>query len=285
MQIHEAETNKCKKKLMFESNEFGQGIEFALANGCDGLQIRNAFDAIMDFKLFEKIANQIVFLSITNISVANVVNFESIYSFRKLKTLYCEKVDLHIDFEKFVSLQNIGIFYNKNFKNLGNLKQLKSAVISKFNEKDMQLFSNWSSIKVLHIYQSQIESLQGLAELRRIDTLCLAHNRKLKDISCINQLDYVADVLFEKNSGLRDYSVLTNNQSIHGLFISELDNLEFVKSMKSLTSFRFWNCKDGNLFPLLENPTLNEVNFTPNKKHYSHTLEEIKRLITSTKIA
>lgn len=285
MQIHEAETNKCKKKLMFESNEFEQGIEFALANGCDGLQIRNTFGAAMDFRLFEKVANQIVFLSITGISPIHITNFEYIYSFQKLETLYSEEVDLPIDFKRFGALQNIGIVYNKNFQNLDKLKHLKSAVIRKFSEQDLRLFSNWESIKVLHIYQSKIESLQGIAELRYIDTLVLAHNRKLKDISSINQLNYVADLSFEKNSGLRDYSELANNQSVHGLFISELDNLEFIKSMESLTSFRFWNCKDGNLFPLLESPTLKKVCFTPNKKHYSHTMEQINRLITNTSIA
>ena len=40
MRIHDSETNKCKKKLMLEPKEFEQGIEYALANGCDGLQIR-----------------------------------------------------------------------------------------------------------------------------------------------------------------------------------------------------------------------------------------------------
>lgn len=281
MRIHESETNKCKKKLMLESKEFKQGIEFALANGCDGLQIRNTFDVTMDFRLLEKVANQIVFLSITGISPINVTNFEYIYAFQKLETLYSEKVDLHIDFARFSSLRNIGIFYNKNYLNLDRLEQLESAVISKFTEKDMLLFSNWKSIKILHIYQSQIESLQGIEDSIQIDTLVFAHNRKLTDISNINHLDYVGEVSFEKNSRLHDYSVLANNQNIHNLFISDLNDLEFIQSMKSLSSFRFWNCSNGDLSPLLANPILKEVYFTPNKKHYSHTLEQIKKLITS----
>lgn len=285
MQIDEAETNKCKKKLMFESTEFEQGIDFALANGCDGLQIRNTFGARMDFRLFEKVANQVVFLSITGISPIHITNFEYIYSFQKLETLYSDKVDLPIDFTKFGALQNLSIFYNKNFRNLDKLKHMKNVVIRKYPGQDLWLFSNWQSIKVLHIYQSKIESLQGIAELRDIDSLVLAYNRKLKDISSINQLNNVAELLFEKNSSLYNYSELANNQSIHKLFISELDNVEFVKSMKSLTSFSFWNCKDGNLFPLLENPILKKVCFTPNKKHYSHTMEQINRLITNASIA
>lgn len=279
MQIHEAETNKCKKKLMFESNEFEQAIEFALANGCDGLQIRNAFDTIMDFRLLEKVANQIVFLSITNINSANVINFESIYSFQNLETLYCEKVNLPMDFARFGALLNIGIFYSKNFQNLDKLELLETAVISKFTGKDMCLFSDWKSIKILHIYQSQVECLRGIEDLPRIDTLVFAHNRKLTNIDSINLLDYVGEVSFEKNSRLHDFSVLANNRNIHDLFISDLDDLEFIKSMKSLSSFKFWNCKNGDLSPLLANPILKEVYFTPNKKHYSHTLEQIKIMI------
>jgi hypothetical protein len=283
MRIHDSETNKCKKKLMLEPKEFEQGIEYALANDCDGLQIDTwniDDDAVMDFKLFEKVANQIVFLSITNINTTNVANFEYIYSLERLETFYCQQVDLHIDFTRFSSLRNIGIFYNKNFLNLDKLEQLESAVISKLTEKDMSLFSNWKSIKTLHIYQSQIECLKGIEDLIQIDTLVFAHNRKLIDISSINRLDYIGEVSFEKNSKLRDYSVLADNQNIHNLFISDLDDLKFIQSMKSLLSFRFWNCKNGDLSPLLGNPILKDVYFTPNKKHYSHTLEQIKILIT-----
>lgn len=281
MRIYESETNKCKKQLMFESNEFEQGIEFALAHGCDGLSIRNAFDETMDFKLLEKVSNQIVFLSITGISPINVSNFEYIYSFQKLETLYSEGVNLPIDFARFGALLNIGIFYSNNFQNLDKLELLETAVVSKFTGKDMRLFSDWKSIKILHIYQSQIECLRDIEDLTRIDTLVFAHNRKLTDIDSINLLDYVGEVSFEKNSRLHDYSVLANNQNIHDLFISDLDDLEFIKSMKSLSSFKFWNCKNGDLSPLLANPILKEIYFTPNKKHYSHTLEQIKTLITN----
>ena len=122
--------------------------------------------------------------------------------------------------------------------------------------------------------------MKGIEDLIQIDTLVLAHNRKLIDISSINHLDYIGEVSFEKNSKLHDYSVLAYNQNIHNLFISDLDDLEFIQGMKSLSSFRFWNCKNGDLSPLLENPILKDVYFTPNKKHYSHTLEQIKILIT-----
>ena len=93
MRIHDSETNKCKKKLMLEPKEFEQGIEYALANDCDGLQIDTwniDDDAVMDFKLFEKVANQIVFLSFRNINTTNVANFEYMYSLERLETFYCQ---------------------------------------------------------------------------------------------------------------------------------------------------------------------------------------------------
>ena len=98
---------------------------------------------------------------------------------------------------------------------MDKLEQLESAVISKLAKKDMSLFSNWKSIKTLHIYQSQIECLKGIEDLIQIDTLVFAHNRKLINISSINRLDYIGEVSFEKNSKLRDYSVLADNQNIH----------------------------------------------------------------------
>lgn len=90
MRIHDSETNKCKKKLMLEPKEFEQGVEYAFANDCDGLQVDtwNIVDTIMDFRLFEKVANQIVFLSFMNVNTTNVSNFEYIYSLERLKTFY-----------------------------------------------------------------------------------------------------------------------------------------------------------------------------------------------------
>ncbi|MGH6701322.1 hypothetical protein R3O61_019250 [Bacteroides hominis] len=75
MRIHDSETNKCKKKLMLEPKEFEQGIEYALANDCDGLQVDtwNIVDTIMDFRLFEKVANQIVFLSFMNVTMTKLL--------------------------------------------------------------------------------------------------------------------------------------------------------------------------------------------------------------------
>ncbi|EXZ31045.1 hypothetical protein M136_5196, partial [Bacteroides fragilis str. S36L11] len=45
------------------------------------------------------------------------------YSLERLETFYCQQVDLYIDFTRFSSLRNIGIFYNKNFLNLDKLEQ------------------------------------------------------------------------------------------------------------------------------------------------------------------
>ncbi len=84
--------------------------------------------------------------------------------------------------------------------------------------------------------------------------ISFAHNRKLIDISSINHLDYIGEVSFEKNSKLRDYSVLADNQNIHNLFISDLDDLKFIQSMKSLLSFRFWNCKTATYLLCWEIP-------------------------------
>ena len=85
--------------------------------------------------------------------------------------------------------------------------------------------------------------------------------------------------------GVSKYGSVLGLENIRQLLLrldNPQDDLKFIQSMKSLLSFRFWNCKNGDLSPLLGNPILKDVYFTPNKKHYSHTLEQIKILITLT---
>jgi hypothetical protein len=48
--------------------------------------------------------------------------------------------------------------------------------------------------------------------------------------------------------------------------------------MKNLTYLHFEDCLDGDISPLLHSKSLEEFNFATNRKKYSHTFEEIKKL-------
>ena len=57
----------------------------------------------------------------------------------------------------------------------------------------------------------------------------------------------------------------------------DVPSLSFLKQMKSIEVFRFCetNILDGDLTPLLQ---LKDFGFYPNKKHYSHTSEQLEEI-------
>lgn len=133
------------------------------------------------------------------------------------------------------------------------------------------------NLEILHIYSSKIQNLDGVEKLS-IRELSLARNNKLEDIHKINEVSSLENLEIECCKKLLDFSFLKDNSYIEDLFIDKLDSIDFVESMPNLKKINFWNCKDGNMTPLLKSQSLEDVNFYPNKRHYTHTLKEIEEI-------
>lgn len=113
-------------------------------------------------------------------------------------------------------------------------------------------------------------------ELCRLDSLKTLYCRKLTDIASISELAYLKRLHIEKCAQVTDLSFLQGNQTIRHLFVDKVSNLCFISSMPNLEKISFWNCIDGNLEPLIHTPS--HIYFYPNKKHYSHTLEQVNKM-------
>lgn len=150
-------------------------------------------------------------------------------------------------------------------------------VIRKYPYPDLENVSNLQKMERLHIYSSQIQSLDGVERLP-IRELCLAKNNKLEDIHKINEVSSLESLQIEGCKRLENFTFLKGNPNIEDLFIDKLDSIDFVEFMPYLKKINFWNCKDGNMTPLLRSQSLEVVNFYPNKKHYTHTLKEVEEI-------
>lgn len=103
---------------------------------------------------------------------------------------------------------------------------------------------------------------------------------KIFDISEINELEKLSSLYIEKCKRLLNFDFLKRNNSMEELFISELDSLSFIPTMKKLKTISFWNVKDGNLEPLLNSLTLKNIYFYPNRKYYDYKLQDILSRLT-----
>ncbi len=265
-----------------ETNNFAEGIDFVKENRLEQIQLKGSIGKsihYIDFKLFESISTQLKTLSISdfNSKISVIQNPNSLYKLRSLKKLFInQKIDFTIDLSLFENLTQAGLVYSPKILNLNKASKIDTLVITGgYNQKDLVLLESMISLTTLHIYKSStLENIKGIEKLTNLQDLKLAFDTKLENIEAINDSN-VQKLQIEKCKSLNDFSFLKMNVTIKELFIDHLDSIKFLPAMENLEKINFWHNEDGDMTPLLNAKKLTQINFSPNKKHYSHTLEEI----------
>lgn len=166
--------------LIIHANEFKEGVEYAAQIKIGQIQLRGMLghenpDATVDFKGLEKLAGHLRIISFVS-TIENVVNFESIYSLRNLEKIYInEKQKFQIDISKFPSLQHLGSEYWKGLLNFHKTYTLTSLVIIKLPDINLRRLAELKNLKILHVYSSKIQTLEGVEKLS-IEEVFLARN-------------------------------------------------------------------------------------------------------------
>lgn len=127
----------------------------------------------------------------------------------------------------------------------------------------------------LDIGGRRLEHLNGIQSMKSLSSLTIGYASKVYDISPIASLPNLKTLHVERCKNMKDFSPLKGNNVIEKLTIDQVESLDFVPQMQSLYAIKFFNCIDGDLRPLLESRTLKDIFFYPNKKHYTHTLEQL----------
>ncbi len=265
--------------LTIHVENFKEGVEYAAQKKLQQIHLigGRAKNVIVDFKELNKLSETLQDISFIQ-DIGNVINFESIYNLKEMRKIYIhDKQKFTFDVSRFTKLQHLGGDYWNGLINLDKAYSLTSLVICKYPFPNLVQFSALRNLEVLHIYSSKIQNLDGVEKLS-IRELSLARNNKLEDIHKINEVSSLENLEIECCKKLLDFSFLKGNSNIEDLFIDKLDSIDFVESMPNLKKINFWNCKDGNMTPLLKSQSLEDVNFYPNKRHYTHTLKEIEEI-------
>lgn len=282
--------NQNGEYIIVHANNFEKGIEFAKQNKLFQIQLRGAYGTIkqeIDFNLLSTISEQLKMLSFSgfNGKLESIKNLDAIYELENLETLYVQdKQNFKINISRFKNLKKLSVFFSSNIIELSIAKNLETLVIvGGYSKSDLDFLENLQSLKTLHIYKSsKIKTLNGTQKLTNLSELKLAFNKNLSDIDKIQET-HIKKLYIEKCKKLTDFSILKNNSSIQELFITELESLNFVKSMKKIEKIHFWHCEDGDLNPLFESKTLKTVFITKDKKHYTHTQAQINTYLNNNK--
>ncbi len=268
--------------LEIDPSHLYEGLKFAKENKYFSIRIKQLIvgtvSSLVDIKELSNL-DKIQRLDIQeDVIIPQKLDLEPIYSLKQLREFYFENKNIKPDFSKLTQLDNLCFKYHKGIKNLSSLKNLKDLLIFSLNMPNCEILSELLSLEKLRLTRGSFNSLQGIENLKNIKKLKVTYNTKLNDAKALISLPELENLHIEKCKNLTDFSFLKGNPYIKELFIDTLNSLDFIPTMPNLEKIKFWNCIDGNMQPLLESKNLKEIYFYPNKKHYTHTVEEIKEI-------
>ncbi|MCJ7983162.1 leucine-rich repeat domain-containing protein [Priestia sp. OVL9] len=215
--------------------------------------------------------NHIEYLSIDGEYLKDI---SGIYSLKNLKGLGTASINLDIDLARLNTLESLTLSWNKKFKNINKLSNLKGLYIWNYNPKNKNLeeFKELKNLESLLLAQCRIESVQGIQHLNKLSSLEIAYLRSLKSLKGLGNLDVSLKFLkieaCKNIQDISDISLLTNLEKLSLTKCGKLTFINFIRNLKKLTGFSFLgtNVLDGDISPCTR---LKQVYFT-NKKHYSH---------------
>jgi Leucine-rich repeat (LRR) protein len=271
-----------KNILTIQSSRIKECMDYLENNEFDGIHIDPFFGfdlTNLDFlRDYPNVVKRIKSISIDE----EIKDISSLILLTELKYLLIGRKDPKIDFSYFSKLEELNISGGNYICNLESCKNLRSLTLFYFNPK-CKGFSelpavNW--VKELNIINSGIISMNGLEKFKNLQKISFEYCAKLENLCCLDSsVSTLVNLVFlnckkivnhDYVEGLKNLEVLALN------YCGSIKSLSFLDNIPSLKHFRFvgTDVLDGNLFPVLR---LDYASFS-NKRHFSHSMEEVKSL-------
>jgi hypothetical protein len=155
-----------------------------------------------------------------------------VYNLKKLRNILIDNThDYEIDFSKFTNLCRLDISYNKNIIGLSKCHNLTYLKLNNYTEKDLTKIDLPSSLEVLFVVDSNIESLNGIEQIKNAKGLELAYLPKLTDYASLEYLHKVEYLHFQNCKDLNQFSSVVKMTNLKLLLI---ENCRGIKSLLPL---------------------------------------------------
>ena len=266
------------KTLIIDSYRISECMDFFKKENFAGISISryygyklNELDFLKDYPFIEQI-------SVTS----QTIKLSGLNYLTNLKSLSLINGKQKIDFSNFPNLKNCKIEWNNKLKNINSCKKLSKLQITKFNTKDKNLIilSDLINLEKLNLIRTNINSLKGIEKLLKLEELEINFAKNIEYLSEIVNISDTLKILYLNNcKNIKDYKDIAKLQNLYWLKLTKCNNiasLKFIKQMPNLKKLSFvdTNILDGNLKACIG---LDFIGFS-NKKHYSHTLQQIRKL-------
>lgn len=262
--------------LMIDSERINECIDYAKNRGLTYLGI-NSFLGFTDnnISFLEEISDFVKGLTIPerhfDLSVLNDLH--------KLEFLgFADDKKSEIDLSNFPELETLACEYTKRLRSLESCEQLRQLSMSgyKSSRKTIEDLPVLSSLQILSLFVTNIESLEGIQRFPILNRLSIFRATKLSNIDALAVNLGLKVIEFDTCKKIEDYDVLGRLDNLRRLLIANsapVQSLAFVKNLDNLEflSFVGTNVSDGDISPAIG---ISYVGFD-DKPHYSHTFKEV----------
>ena len=266
-----------KNSIIINSDCIHECMQFYKDNNLDGVAITTSHDYKLD-----NIDFLIKYPDIRHLSISEgIENINAIHALINLETLIFSGKNMSIDFSKFGSLRELIADWSPHFINMDMCLNMTYLSLYNYNpkSKDCSSIPNLP-LKKLKITQSPIKTLSGLEKFRLLEKIEITLCSKLEELCCLdNTKEKLISLRFSNCKRIKNHKYAAQLESLQELaFIRSgaIQSIKFIKELKVLKSLIFMDSDvlDGDVSPCLG---LEYVYFT-NKRHFSHTVAEIKSL-------
>lgn len=265
-----------RKSLIIESDRIKEGMQFFKKSNLDGIAITSSF-GLNDLS-FVKDYPFIKHLSISE----GAFNIKDIYSLENLTSLIISGKKHRIDYGYFPKLKELIADWSPYYSNLDKCLYLERLSFYEYapSSKNLEGIAGIKWLKLLTITQSLLYSLKGLESFTQLEKIELNYCSKLNELCCLeSSSETLTELILDHCKAIKNHDYIMGFENINILAYNNCGNIpsiKFIEKMPSLKDFRFvgTDVTDGDMSPCIG---LKYAGFF-NKKHYSHTSEQIKNL-------
>ncbi|TKC54875.1 hypothetical protein FBD94_25755 [Pedobacter hiemivivus] len=268
-----------KKSLIIESDRIQECMAFYLRSDFDGIALVKEHG--YKLKTVDFLAD---YPFVKHISISEDINdIEAIYNLKHLSSLILSGKNRVVDFSNLPFLKELKVDWSRFLVNLKDCTELEQVSLYKYNPKNNEVedLSKTHWLKTLEITQSSVSTMEWLKGFNQLEDVSLNYCSKLEYLSGLeNSSGTLHKLMFDHCKQIQNHQYVQMLLKLKTLGYNDcgvIKTLSFINRMTDLERFMFVGTTivDGDLTPCLR---LKYAGFN-NKKHYSHTSEQINSLI------
>jgi protein phosphatase 1 regulatory subunit 7 len=276
--LHDIETIGRHRYLWLNTEDLEGGLRVFREQGLDGI----AISTCRGFHL-----NNVAFLSqIPKVraffaaSGTDKVDLQAVSTCSSLETLIVGDGPHRVDMTGLHQLQSLSLHWQPGcvLPEPSCVPRLRHLKLWAFREEAMCSLPSYC-LSELALNGAAIRDLRGMNRFPKVSGLSFACCRRLESLRGVEVLGRLRELRFEACRKLKDWELLRCCKGLRVLWMfdcGKLPGIAFVWQMRLLRDLRICgtNIEDGDLSPCVGIKTV----VCDNKRHYSHTEQELKRL-------